>query len=126
MTFDDIKIKTIRAAQNLQTLGYKRKQVFGLIARNSHDVAPIVFASIAVGCPIIALDPSFGKTEIIHMLEKPKPVIIFCDIACYELLEETLGELSIEARIYTFDGSIGRSEPVENLFKKTHDEHLFM
>lgn len=130
MTFDEIRIKTIRTAQNLQALGYKPKEVFTLIARNSHHVAPITFASLAIGCPINALDPSFGKTEIIHMMKITKPVLVFCDVACYELVDESLKELGNEAKIYTFGGSIGRSEPVENWFKElmnsNHDENQFM
>lgn len=126
MTFDEIKMKTIRAAQNLLALGYERKQVFGLVARNSHHVAPITFASIAIGCPVNALDPSFGRTELLHMFKITKPVLLFCDIDCYELINDCLIELDNRARIFTIGGSLGRSEPVENLFKETHKEDQFM
>lgn len=50
MTYDEIRVKTIRAAQNLRTRGYDQQQVYGMIAANSHHVAPIFFASIANGC----------------------------------------------------------------------------
>lgn len=126
MTFDEIRTKTIRAAQNLQELGYKREQVFGLIAKNSQNVAPIAFASFAIGCPINSLDPSFGKTEFMHMLKITKPVLVFCDVSCYEILSECLTELESNARIFTFGGSSGRSEPVENLFKETQRDEKFM
>lgn len=126
MTFNDIKIKTIRAAQNLQALKYEQKQVFAIIARNSHDLAPIVFASIAIGCPVNALDPSFGKTELIHMLNLMKPVLIFCDTDCYELIHECLTELGNAAKIFTFGEVVGRSEPVESLFEETFKEDQFM
>lgn len=125
MTFDEMKSKTIRAAQNLQALEYKPKQVFTFVARNSHHLAPIAFASIAVGCPINTLDPSFGRIELIHMLTVTKPVLVFCDIDCFELVDECLAELENRAKIFTFGGSSGRSEPVENLFKDTHREDEF-
>lgn len=126
MTFNEIKSKTIRAAQNLQALGYKPKGVFTIIARNSHHVAPVAFASIAIGCPLNPLDASFGKTELIHMLTIIKPALVFCDVECYELVDECLKQLGNEANIFTFGGSTGRSEPVENLFKETHKENQFM
>lgn len=126
MTFDDIRIKTIRAAQNLQALGYKPKDVFMVIARNSHHLAPVAFASLAINCPFNALDPSFGKTEVIHMMKITRPVLVFCDVGCYDLVDECLKELSFEAKIFTFGGSVGRSEPVENLFKETCKENQFM
>lgn len=126
MTYAEIRLKTIRAAQNLQSRGYNQKQVFGIMARNSHHVAPIFFASIANGMPINPLDPSFGKTEIIHMLSVTKPVLMFCDVKCYELLSECLKELGNAAKIFTFGGQSGSSEPVENLFHETHNENEFM
>lgn len=126
MTFDEIKTRTIRAAQNLLALGYKRGQVFGLIARNSHHVAPIAFASFAIGCPVNSLDPSFGKTELMHMLKITKPVLWLCDMDCYDLLRECLTEMKSSAKIFTFGGKFGQSEPVENLFRETHKECQFM
>lgn len=89
-------------------------------------MAPIFFASIANGCPINPLDPLFEKTEIFHMLNVTKPVVIFCDVASYTLLNEVLAELQIRAKIFTFNGQLGDSEPVENLFEETNKEHEFM
>lgn len=125
MTFNEIRIKAIRAAQNLQTRGYQPKQVVGIIARNSHHVAPVYFASLAIGCPVNAFDPSFGKAEIIHMLSTIKPVLMFSDVACYDLLAECLTDLRNDAKIFTFGGQRGQSEPVENLFQETHNESKF-
>lgn len=124
--FNELKTKTIRAAKNLQTLGYKPKQVFTLIARNSHHVAPIVFASFAIGCPMNSLDVSFGRTEIIHMLSITKPVVIFCDLDCYETLCKCLDDLKINAQIFTFGGTVGQSESVESLFEVVDNENQFM
>lgn len=126
MTFDEIRASAIRVAQNLQTRGYGPKQVFGLVARNNHLVAPLLFASLAIGCPVNGIDPSFRKAEFIHMLSITKPVLIFCDVTCEELLSECLTEIGIRAKIFTFGGHQGQSEPIENLFKETHIEHEFM
>lgn len=125
MSFTEIRTKTVRAAQNLQARGYKPKQLFGLIARNSHNVAPIVFASISIGCPLNALDCSFGKTEIIHMLKTTKPSLMFCDLDVYDLLKDCLIELGNNAKVFTFGGSKADSEPVENLFAETQKESQF-
>ncbi|XP_055297301.1 uncharacterized protein LOC129565940 [Sitodiplosis mosellana] len=126
MTFDEIRIKTVRAAKNLQKRGYEPRQVFGLMAKNSHHVAPIVFASISIGCPVNTLDPSFGKTELIHMLEMTKPTLMFCDVECHDLVRECFTELGNDAKIFTFGGSKDETEPVENLFSETHNEDDFI
>lgn len=126
MTFDEIRMKSIRIAQNLQALGYKQQQVFTLVARNSHHVAPITFASMAIGCPVNPLDPSLGRHEYLHMFKITKPVLVFCDIDCYDVIDECLVELKNKAQIFTIGGRCGRSEPIENLLQKTHKEDLFM
>lgn len=125
MSFNEIRIKTIRAAQNLQKRGYEPKQVFGLMAKNSHHVAPIVFASICIGCPINTLDPTFGKTELIYMLKTTKPALMFCDVEVYDLVAECLAELKNDAKIVTFGGSTDGADSVENLLAETNTEIEF-
>lgn len=46
MSFAEVRSKTIQAAITLQTLGYEQKEVFGIVARSSHLVTPIILASI--------------------------------------------------------------------------------
>lgn len=126
MTFDEIRLKTIRAAQNLQKRGYNTKQIFGLIARNSHHVTPIVFASMCLGCPINTMEASFGKIDLFQMLKTTAPILIFCDIENYDTTIECLEELENNAKVFTFGGSKGGSEPVENLFVPTGIEEEFL
>lgn len=126
LTYDEIRLQTIRAAQHLQGRGFKPKQTFVLFARNNHQVAPIVFASLAIGCPLNCIDASFVKSALIHMLNTTKPVVVFCEITCYELLNECLTELGNDAHIFTFGGCQGRSEPIDNLFQVTNTEHQFV
>lgn len=126
MTFDEIRLKTIRAAQNLQNRGYKPKQTFVLLSRNEHNAAPIVFASIAIGCPLNCLDASFSKTDVIHMLKTTTPAVVFCQQSCYELLANCLEEISHPAKVFVFGEHQGACEAVENLFQETQREHEFM
>lgn len=126
LTFNEIRLKTIHAAQNLQKRGYNTKQIFGLVAKNSHHLAPIVFASMCLGCPLNAMDAAFNKTELIEMLKTTEPNLIFCDTDTYELTIECLSELKNSAKVFTFGGSIAGSEPVENLFVATGNESEFM
>lgn len=129
LTFDEIRLKTIRAAQNLQKRGDATKQVFSFVANNSQYLTPMVFASMCLGCPIgwiDTMDASFGKAELIHMLKTTKPRLIFCDIEVYDATKESLDELGNNAQIFTFGGCKGGSEPVENLFEETGNEDEFM
>lgn len=119
-------MKTIRAAQNLQALGYKPKQTFSIVAKNSDNVAPVIFASIAIGCTVSCLDPTFEKDELKNLLERTQPGLMFCDVACYDRLKESLKELGIAVKLFTFDGTILDSDPVERLFEETYKENQFM
>lgn len=126
MRYDEIRTRSIRIAQNLQARGYEKGQVFGIIAANSQNVAPVVFAAFYLGCPMNTMDPSFGKKEITHMLGTTAPSLMFCDAKVYDLLSECLRELGNNAAIFTIGGEAGDSEPVENLFVECGDVEEFV
>lgn len=125
-TFDELRTKSIRAAQNLQSRGYKKGQVFGFIASNTHHIAPVVFASLYLGCPLNTMDPSFARTEITHMLTITTPTVMFCDVKIYDVVKECLTALGNDAHIFTFGGQSGDSEPVESLFEAEGSEFDFV
>lgn len=125
-TFEGIRLKTIRAAQNLQKRGLLRpKQVIGIIAGNVADLAPIVFASVCLGCPISSM-PTWWKRYIIGMLQKTEPTLVFCEVKLYDMVVESLEEVGSKAKIFTFNGTKGDSEAVESLFKETGTENDFV
>lgn len=126
MTFREIHTNTVRVAQNLQKRGYGPKQMFAIMARNSRHMASIMFSSISIGCTVNPLDPTYDKTVLIHMLKKTKPVLMFCDTDVCDLVEECLNEVGNNAKIFTFGGSKGNSEPIENLLAETHRENAFV
>lgn len=95
------------------------------MAKNTHYLAPVVYASLCLACPVNPLDPSFTKSEIMHMLSITQPKMMFCDVDVYDLVRECLNELENDARIFTFSGQSGDSEPVENLFEETEEESEF-
>lgn len=79
MTFDDLRLETIRAAQNLEKRGYQSRQVFGFLAGDSDYLASIIMAFICSACPIAPVHPMLTKEELIRILAKIKPIVIFCD-----------------------------------------------
>lgn len=126
ITFDEIRFKAIRAAMNLQKLGFETDNVFALMARNSKDIASIVFASLFVGCPLNTIDPTFGKNELTHMLKTTKPRLMFCEIEAYDLVKECSEHLELNLTIFTIGGQKGESKDVESLFVETVGEDQFL
>lgn len=126
MTFGEILSKTIRAARNIQRLGLDRRAVIGIMAKNSHNLAPIVFGSMCAGYPINTLDPAFSKSELMHMLSTTKPKVMFCDVDTFDLVAESLSELRNDAQVFTFNGEVENSTSVEVLFADTGVEDNFV
>lgn len=117
---------TIRLAQNLQKRGYTEGQVFGTYSANVPYLAPVVIASLCMGCPINSIDPSVEKGTILRMFESTQPKAVFCEARLYDMMAECLVELKNDAKMFTFNGVEGSSEPVENLFVETGTEEDYV
>lgn len=127
LTFEQLRLKTIRASQHLQNRGYKAEQVIGIMSENVAHLSPIVFASFCLGCPVNVLSTSVQKPDVLHMLKMTKPSVMFCDVNVYDLIKECLIELGNGAKIFTFNGTkADGSEAVETLFKETGIEEDFL
>lgn len=120
-----MRVKTIRVAQNLQQRGYKQGDIVGIMSGNVHHLAPVVFASICMGCPISTVDTRKESGSISRMFETTEPNVVFCEVKVYDMMVKCLAELGNDAKIFTFNGSKGNSEPVENLFVETGIESEF-
>lgn len=126
-TFDEVRMMSIRAAQNLQRRGYTTKQVVGIMARNVPHLAPIVCTCVFLGCPINPMGmEKFDKSNTQRIFRLTEPCLIFCEVDAYDFIVECLTELEMDVKIFTFNGSKGGSEPVENLFKATGIEEDFV
>lgn len=126
LRYDQLLSRSIRVAQNLRQLGYRKGQMFGFSARNSQHVAPIIFAAWYLGCPVMAIDDSFGKKEFTNMLKITRPILIFSDIKLYGIIRECLDDLGMKTKIFTIGGQIGSSRAIEELLAENDAEGVFV
>lgn len=126
MTFRDLWLKTVRAAQNLHKRGYQPRQIFTFVAGNTENLTPIFFASICLGCTISPMHVMQSKEEIINTLKITKPSLIFCDIEPYNHVAQAVEELGLEITVFTLNGQTGNSKSVEVLFNETGNENDFV
>lgn len=126
VTFEEMHMKTVRAAQNLQKLNHTKDEMFVMITKNNHDVAPICMALLCIGQPFYTFRRSFDESEAIQMLEMMKPKVIFCEIEVYAMIKKCATHLGSDARIYTFCGKIADSFAVEDLYAETGIEEEFV
>lgn len=126
-TYGEIRLHTIRIAQNLQKRGYTApNQVFGIVANNVPHLAAVVFASFCLGCPINATHAASEKANMLYAFRITQPSVIFCEISVYDLVKECFDEIGLNVKIFTFNGVKGDSEAVENLLQITDNEDEFM
>lgn len=126
LTYDEMWLKTIRAAQNLLKRGFKTRDVFGFMTDHSDYLVPILMASLCLACPMAPLHPVLTKDEIVRFFLKAKPSVAFCDISACDQLKVALKELPFSVKVFTFDGQFDGFEPVENLFVETGEEDRFV
>lgn len=126
MTFHEMWLNTIRAAQNLQRRGFHSGQVFGFMSGNSDHLASLIFASFCLACPISPMHPALTKEEIIRILVKTKPSVIFCDASAVDHLNEALNEIKLNVKVFIFGDISDGSESVGSLFVETDDENQFV
>ena len=127
LTFDEVRSQTIRAAQNLQKMGFQLRQTFSFMIENVDELLPILIAAFCLACPIVPLRESLSAKEIVNILKKSKPTAIFCDVNGYQKsIKPILNELEWEIKVFTFGGQIDDTERVSSLLVETGTEHDFV
>ena len=125
LTYNDLRLMSIRAAQNLIEIGVKPGDVVGIIARNSTFVAPVVFGCFLIGAPINSLDVSHKTEDIKHMWGITRPKLVFSDPEKVPLVQEAIKELKLNAKIFTFLENVKGCVSVSEILIKTGKEEVF-
>lgn len=129
MTYHDIWLESVRAAQNLLKRGIKPRDVIGFIADYSDHLVPIMVAAMCLACPLAPLYVLLSKEDIVRFFRKTKPTAVFCDASACDQLVEALKELPFSVQVFTFGGHGHQSdgfEPVETLLVETGEENCFV
>lgn len=126
MTYNEMRMKTVRAAQNLQKRGFKTGDVFGFMVDHTDNLAPILMASLCLANKISPLHPTLSKNEIVRFFLEAKPSAAFCEVSACDQLLEALKELPFKVQVFTFDGYVNGCEHVDSLFVETGEENCFV
>lgn len=64
MTRRELRLKTLKVAENLKKLGLKKGDTISFIANHHGDLVPLLFGSICAGVVISALHIGFSSSNI--------------------------------------------------------------
>lgn len=101
VTCEDLKINSIRVAQNLSSIGIDVDDVVGLILCQSHFTTFLLHGCVFLGAIPNTFDFSFGEEDIRHVFMQSKPKIIICDIEGVPKLKSALKDVDFKFQIYT-------------------------
>lgn len=96
----ELKVSSIKIAQNLIAIGIKPDDVIGLICRNSNFVTCFLTGSILMGGIVHPLDHSLSADNMSQLYGHSQPKLIICDLENLSSLQDALGKINIKPMIY--------------------------
>ncbi|KAL7025587.1 hypothetical protein ACKWTF_013550 [Chironomus riparius] len=114
--------RSIKIAKYLTTCGMKEGDLIGLVAANTENLAPIVFASFTLGLPVNPLSPAMNEKDIVQMFSMTKPKMIFCDAENVKIVQNAVDEMKSEAKILTVMNKIDGYKCATEILRKMEGE----
>ncbi|XP_058818604.1 uncharacterized protein LOC131681669 [Topomyia yanbarensis] len=119
VTYREMRLRSVRVAQNLAAMGYEMGDVVAIIARNNEKLAPVVFGCFMQGLPINSLDPNFHRDDFAHMFATAKPKVVFCEGDLVDEVRAACELASIEPSLTVFGPRVNGYTRVDDLLVET-------
>lgn len=127
LTCAEIRLRTIRVAQNLTRMDYGQGNIFSMAIRNEENAAPVLFACFALGIPVNTLDASFERDDLSHMLNLIRSQVVFCDRDTWPEMKVALEMTKNDAVVFIFgEGGVEGCRHVNDLLVETGTEDQFV
>ncbi|KAG5670854.1 hypothetical protein PVAND_001088 [Polypedilum vanderplanki] len=117
VTCGETRERILKFAVHLNNLGLKQGDVIGVVAGNTENIAPAVFACFLLGLPVNPLAPVMIESDIMQMYLKTKPKLIFCDEKNLRTVQNSVDMMKSEAKIYTVMEKVDGYECVTEILK---------
>lgn len=125
LTFNDLRLQSVRAAQNLKIFNFQKGDYFAVISKNNHELFPTVIAALCSGHPVSVLSMKMTESELTDALYSVKPRAIFCEQVHLDLVNLAVQKLNFQIKVFTFLGAESGSIAVSSLFTETGNENSF-
>jgi 4-coumarate--CoA ligase len=121
----EMKLRSMKIASHLMRVGLIQGDVVGIVATNSDNLTPVMFACFTLGLPINTLAPVMIESDIIQMYSKTKPKIIFCDSDIIGTVQNTVDRMDLDASIYTLVEKVEGYQFVDDILNEDFNEEDF-
>ncbi|XP_065091266.1 probable 4-coumarate--CoA ligase 1 [Ochlerotatus camptorhynchus] len=126
LSCEEIRLRSIRAAQNLTKLGCKQGDMVGFAVRNRENVAPLVYGCFLIGAPVNCVDPDFTAADMAHMFRISKPVLVVADEDNVETVKAGCQDAGISPKFVVMDRASGEDDLSGwDVVKETGMEHYY-
>lgn len=119
ITKAEVRSRTIQCAKNLIKLGCTLDQRIAIIARNHHNLTPLMFAALCVGAPISPLDIGTVQDGISPILRRLEPLLIFCDADVLIDVKNICSTLALNVKLFTVNGCADGFDSIDTLMSGT-------
>lgn len=100
-TCEELRLKVIRVAQNLQKLGIQDEDVVAVICSNSLDLMAITNGIIQLGAIINPMSIDHSGDDLVNMFSKTKPKLVICDAEIFEKVRGVMQKLKNDSPVFT-------------------------
>jgi 4-coumarate--CoA ligase len=126
ITCREMRRRTMKIVNYLRNAGFKQGDIAGVMAANSENLAPVVFACLTLGMPVNPLATLMTENDVIFMYSKTKPKIIFCDASVVKTVQNAVDKISTKPEIYTLMERVEGYKFVDNLLNVELNEDDFV
>ncbi|XP_053699103.1 uncharacterized protein LOC128746077 [Sabethes cyaneus] len=127
MTCEEMRLKTVRAAQTLEALGYRAGDMAALACTNSESLAPLVLGMLTLGMTTHLMSPSYGLDDLVHMMNITQPKLVICDGGNFETVRKAIQlKGTPELELYALECESSIVKKAEDLLQETGYEDFFL
>ncbi|KAG5683130.1 hypothetical protein PVAND_012430 [Polypedilum vanderplanki] len=124
VTRQQIRERTEKFAKYLNSIGLKQGDNVGIVAANTENLAPAVFACFLLGFPINPLAPNAIENDIVHFFSKTKPKLLICDESILKTVQNAVNMMKSNAKIFTVMEDIKNYDSVTKILNRQSEEEF--
>ncbi|XP_058834539.1 probable 4-coumarate--CoA ligase 1 [Topomyia yanbarensis] len=123
----EMRLRSIRVAQNLTGLGFGKGDMAALVCSNSENLTSIALGLMIAGVPFITLPVGFNATDLGHLMGLVQPKLVICDETIHKTVLEGAGQtLKIKPVIFVIESERESVRKVDELLGDTGSEAEFV